>query len=141
MRNRFICILFGPVAAAAGCINADPSTFPSNDAGPIVRPDVLGDGDTHAGCRACLEAPEDPGPGCAGPLAVCMADEKCPIIYECGFVRECWSLPTQTEVTSCGFPCFQEAGVTSLGDPVVAVTLGVLACVLGACQPACGANP
>jgi len=146
MRYPVICILLTPLAAAmlSGCINADPSTFPM-DAGSAGRPDVVrdtaDDADPHAACRACLEAPEDPGPGCAGPLAACVADPKASIIYECGFVRECWSLPTQADIVGCGFPCFTEAGITSFGDPAVTLVTAVMMCVLGGCQPVCGANP
>jgi hypothetical protein len=144
MRNPVICILLTSLAAAIpGCINAEPSTFPV-DAGP-QRPDVVrdtaDDADPHAACRACLEAPEDPGPGCAGAVAACMADPKAAYIYECGFRHDCWSLPAQADIVNCGFPCFTEAGITSFGDPAITLTTAVLMCVLGGCQPVCGANP
>jgi hypothetical protein len=145
MRTAVFSILLTLLAALLpGCIDADPSTFPGVDAGLDARTgvaDTASDVDPHAACRACLEAPEDPGPGCGGRVAACMADARCPLIYECGFERGCWSLTTQMEVVSCGLPCFVAAGVTNLGDPVVTLVTDVLGCVLGQCQPACGANP
>ena len=146
MRTAAISILILLAASHPGCIDANPSTFPDPDAGPvIVRPDVVrdtaDDADLHAACRACLTAPEDPGPGCGSALAACVANEKCEKIYECGFHRDCWSLPTQTDIINCGFPCFAEAGVTDFADPAVTLIQAVSPCVLGPCQPACGVVP
>ena len=150
MRNITICILLTSLAASMpACINADPSTFPNLDAGSGGRPDVVsvsdgetdGDAEPPLSCRACLEAPEDPGPGCAALTAACTSDMKCNIIYECAFEIGCWFLPTQAEIVSCGFPCYARAGVSNPADPVFTLGTPVVQCVLSVCQPACGAKP
>jgi hypothetical protein len=147
MRTAVLSTLVQLLAAAlSGCINADPSTFANSDAGPVVtRPDVMRDTaedvDPQAACRACFAAPEDPGPGCGSITADCLADMKCRIVFECGFRRDCWSLPTPTDIFNCGFPCFAEAGITSVSDPSVPLVQPLSPCATGVCQPACGIVP
>ena len=146
MRIAVFLLMTLLTASLPGCINADPSPFLNLDASPpIMRPDVVRDTaddvDPQAVCRACLTAPEDPGPGCGSIISACVADEKCNLVYECGFRRDCWSLPTPTDIFNCGFPCFAEAGITSINDPSVPLVQPLSPCVTTACQSACGVTP
>jgi hypothetical protein len=147
MRNIVISLFASAVATMMGCVDATPSDFTVPDAGAgggradvdygDLPPDAIPD--PNALCRACLEAPEDPGPGCAGPHAACMADEKCASIYECAFMKDCWSIGEQGPIIICTLPCYQAVGITSPMDPVVALTSPILGCVLGPCAPVCKA--
>ena len=148
MRTAVYSILATLLAASLpGCINADPSTFPGlvDGGAPVTRPDVMRDTpedvDPRSICRACLAAPEDPGPGCEAANTACVTDEKCNIVYECAFRLDCLSLPTQVDIINCSIGCFGEAGITSPTHPSVALATAITTCVLGQCQPACGVSP
>ena len=104
-----------------------------------LPPDAIPD--PHAECKACLEAPEDPGPGCATAYATCMADRKCKSISDCAFELDCWKLPMQGEITICALECFFKEMVFDPADPIAMVLNPVAACVLGVCQPVCGMMP
>ena len=127
-------------AALASCINADPSNFYVDAGADIARPDIVVDDsgdapDPNAACKACLEAPEDPGPGCKGPVDACKADEMCAKIYDCGFENACWGLAAIPEIQICGYmKCIVPLGL-GLSDPSVALATAVVVCTIPKCNP------
>ena len=93
--------------------------------------------DPVAVCKACLEAPEDPGPGCATAHANCYGVEQCASIFDCGFETNCYALPSQGEIIVCAIPCFVKFGVSSPSDPVTMLTQPLLTCLIDKCSLPC----
>ncbi|MET0592162.1 MAG: hypothetical protein ABW133_05655 [Polyangiaceae bacterium] len=149
MRNLAQSILLSFFAAAPGCINADPSNF-LVDAGvdappsPPVDADIDDSGDApdpYAACKACLEAPEVPGPGCKTAVDACKADESCLKVYECAFEQKCIGLPSVPEILLCGFTkCNTPLGVP-YEHPATALAQALVVCEVPKCNPIpCGPN-
>ena len=132
----------GVVAGAAACLDMSPNNFvpaeqeaeppPVRDAGPDV-PDV----DMRPPCIQCLEAPDQPGPGCADELADCRADPKCSATYDCVLAKSCLTKGEQKKIILCGLPCAQEAGIIAQDDPAAVLILGVVGCIQSACPSQC----
>jgi hypothetical protein len=148
MRNLVVSMLAPALASILGCVDATPSDFTVPDAGSGGQPDVdYGDlppdaiTDPIEICRACLAAPEDPGPGCATGYNACMAIEQCMKIVNCYLEAGCAQKPTMAEANGCALPCFVSNGVSSLDDPIIPIATPVGACATAACHPACGGTP
>lgn len=128
-----------------GCLDVDPLPFYPRDAGTMDVGSVDDAGedapDPKAVCRACIETPNDPGPGCGDQYQACFANDKCVLIFECVLAKGCTSAPTQPEIINCALPCVSEAGGVNIGDPAVQLILPIAPCVLGVCKPACGVSP
>jgi len=149
MRKLVVSMLAPALASILGCIDATPSDFSVPDAGAGGQPDVdysdlpadaIPPGPIEV-CRACLGAPEDPGPGCATGYDPCMAHEQCSKILACVLEKGCFAAPTLSESNICSFPCFVSNGVSTLDDPVIAIASPVGNCAYGICRPACGVAP
>jgi hypothetical protein len=149
MRSLVVSMLAPLAASILGCVDATPSNFTVPDAGSGgAKPDVdYGDlppdaiADPKELCVACLAAPEDPGPGCATAYDACVVNAQCLMIVNCYLDTGCAMKASMGEATLCAVPCFQAAGVTGFGDPVIAIASPVGACAYAACQPACGRTP
>jgi hypothetical protein len=150
MRKLVISMLASALASILGCVDATPSTFPDAGAGGgrPPPPDVdYGDlapdeiPDPVAVCKACLEAPEDPGPGCGMPYSACYGNTQCASIFDCGFETSCFVLPSQGEIIVCSLPCFFKFGVTSPSDPIVMLTQPLLDCLIAKCSLPCRGIP
>lgn len=134
------------------CLDVEPLPFYPRDAGAS---DIGGGGgeddasedadpdapDPKALCRACIQTPNSPGPGCGDQYQACFANEKCVLIFECVLAKGCTSRPTQPEIINCALPCVSEAGGVNIGDPAVQLILPIAPCVLGPCKPSCGVGP
>jgi hypothetical protein len=124
------------VALISACVDTSPIAFDGFDAGTT---DVAADGHALAeSCRQCVQAPDEPGPGCAALWAECVAEPRCEVMAECAIDRGCLSLHTVDERTACSLPCADMVGgVTSGGDPIVPLILRLNVCSLDACRDAC----
>ena len=141
------------LVAAAGCLNVDAVDFTPPDARPVVSFDTsvdstfvgdadalddAADADTTLGCYQCIEAPDDPGPGCGTEFLACEAEPKCKAIMDCVLAAGCFFLATTKDFTVCAIPCAVEAGVTSTDDPIVTLGLNVAYCADAKCRAYCG---
>jgi hypothetical protein len=141
------------LVVASGCLNVDPVDFNAPDTRPLTTFDTsvsdatLGegdevdgelDGDGALGCYQCIEAPDDPGPGCGTEFAACAAAPKCKALMDCVFATGCFFLATTKDFTVCAIPCAVEAGVTTTDDPNVTLGLNVAYCADKSCRQFCG---
>src|SRR4051812_128531 len=89
-----------------------PITHIEKTKDPVVDADAgpdAGLGPQEA-CFACMSAPDEPGPGCESAFTSCKTNEKCDIIIQCGFERECFQGSRKGFLT-CGLPCVMAGGV------------------------------
>lgn len=141
------------LVVAGGCLSVDPIDFQAPDAHPPFDASIdstFGDGgeldaeadaadvDGTLGCYACIEAPDDPGPGCGTEYTACVDKPQCKAIMDCVFAAGCFYLATTKDFTVCAIPCAIEAGVTSTDDPIVVLGLNVAYCADKTCRPFCG---
>jgi hypothetical protein len=137
-------------ATSGACLSVDPIDFESPETSPfdgsidtaLAETDdaaaLDGDGDGALGCYQCIEAPDDPGPGCGTEYAACAAQPKCDAILKCVFATGCFYLASTKDFINCAIPCAADAGVTSTDDPIVLLGLNVAYCADRVCRPYCG---
>ena len=140
------------LVAASGCLSVDPVDFEAPDTRPVIDASVdsafgdggevdvgdAADGDGALSCYQCIEAPDDPGPGCGTEFAACEAQPQCKAIMDCVLAAGCFFLASTKDFTVCAIPCAVEAGVTSTDDPIVVLGLNVAYCADKSCRPYCG---
>jgi hypothetical protein len=105
---------------------------------PRVEPDAGEDGGLTpaAACRACMAAPEDPGPGCQTPYDACVANGMCRAMIDCGFVDRCFLGPRRDFLT-CATPCLTKAGVDNMNAEILGKASGLFFCLSDACGNIC----
>jgi hypothetical protein len=106
---------------------------------PIVDLDAGDDGGPSAAelCRACIAAPEDPGPGCKTPHDVCMANGMCKAMIQCAFDDRCFLGPQRNFLT-CAIPCLEKAGVDNMNAEVLTTASTLFQCLAnGPCGNFC----
>jgi hypothetical protein len=134
-RRAFLCSVglaaLAPVALPMACVDTEPVVVDEiqRDAGA----DAIGP------CGTCVEAPSEPGPGCADALAGCHAHEACKETIDCAFETGCLELPTVPELISCGIDCSETTNVTDDKDAVAALST-LFTCMIEPCAPFCGAG-
>lgn len=87
-------------------------------------------------CQQCLEAPNQPGPGCANELAACQANALCADHLVCLEQQGCTALTTREEMFTCGTQCWQDRHV-DINDPAVALGYAVYRCRITSCGSIC----
>jgi hypothetical protein len=123
---------------AVACVDTSPIAV-SKDAGvpTPVRDAPLGEvSDPHPACHACIEAPNDPGPGCANQLARCNANAGCQTIYECAYKIGCVFKVDYQESLACALPC-TEGILNAFQEPIMAA-IALTECFHAACTDVCG---
>jgi hypothetical protein len=84
-------------------------------------------------CRACMRAPNEPGPGCANEFLDCSLSIRCAQIFECAYGGGCILKPTTTESVECVRPC-----LTGLEEgPLVIYLSNLFSCIDAKCRDAC----
>ena len=145
------------VVVCGACLSVDPVDFTPPDTRPVVSFDTsiadssigeagnetdaeldAGDVDATLGCYQCIEAPDDPGPGCGTEFAACAAEPRCKAIMDCVFVEGCFFLASTKDFVVCAIPCATDAGVTTTDDPIIQLGLNVAYCADKSCRPYCG---
>jgi hypothetical protein len=109
---------------------------------PLVTPDAGDDSgvDPTAVCRACIAAPEDPGPGCKTPHDVCIANGMCKAMIECAFADHCFLGPRRDFLT-CAIPCLTKAGVDNMNAEILMSASSLFQCLAnGPCGEFCFAD-
>ncbi|HMJ10988.1 MAG TPA: hypothetical protein VK524_06250 [Polyangiaceae bacterium] len=125
----------GMLGCVASCLDASPVDYTAAaDAGSR---DGAGEASKAESCRACMLAPEQPGPGCAAAIAPCVDDEKCWAIVECTLTTGCLEYGSLNPRVECGIPCVEQVGITSFNDPSVLRSIAIQECTLAACRSAC----
>jgi hypothetical protein len=127
-----------PIMVACGCFE-QPIVHVDKTEGPVVPPDASDDGeiDPQAACRACMAAPEDPGPGCQTVFSACRENPKCSLFIDCGFELQCF-LGSKREVLSCGDPCLKRGGPLAPTDPAFLLAANFFNCAAnGSCGEIC----
>jgi hypothetical protein len=124
----------GAACAAAGCLDATPVSVQSTLFDASADAD---DGATAAMCNACVQAPDQPGPGCGSEQAACSALPVCKATVECATRAFCFERGSLGALEQCGLPCAIDSGIV-LGDPAYTASLQVFSCVLASCGSACG---
>jgi hypothetical protein len=127
--TTFTATLIALLAAARGI----PACL---DVTPIVLEKEASATPTDFPCLRCLQRPDDGG-GCSDEIAICQNDPRCNAAYACIVAKACLDLPTIDDKIQCGLPCAQEAGVTSLTDPVVGEVQAVVLCGEQGCADPC----
>lgn len=98
----------------------------------LTMPDVtLMDGATLQGCYDCSVL------NCSSEMETCEADDKCRTILLCLFEDQCFGGANGIDY-ACGMGCSTKAGITSMGDPSVAIALSAGQCISGNCKDDCG---
>ena len=148
-----LCASAIAVASAAGvgaCVDLTPVLF-NADAGPSLadaspdvatNPDAAEDGDANANapgpCLRCLNTPDDAAaPGCAGEIAVCVANAECAIVYACAVANHCFEQARFQDIVSCGLPCIEAAMITAQTDPAIADIYAIAVCAQASCNGPC----
>ena len=122
------------------CLDATPYTMPppTNDGGATRTIDAAEDADAAmTTCRACLGAPDAPGPGCGDELAACQADPKCGAALACALADGCFDRGSLGQLVVCGLPCAKAAGIVSNDDPAVTQAFNFLHCAGTTCVTPC----
>jgi hypothetical protein len=131
--------MFVAVAVLSGaCLDMPIHRIAKTDT-PIVGPDAGEDGglDPAAACRACMAAPEDPGPGCKMPYDTCMANGMCRTMLACAFEFQCFLGPQRLFLT-CAIPCLERAGVDNMNAEVLTTASSLFQCLAnGPCRNSC----
>lgn len=109
-------------------VKKDASTAPG---------DATADANVHPACRACLEAPSSPGPGCGDDFDKCGSTGTCRQIYDCALKKDCFFKASVNASISCGVPCAVQAGTTNQHDPSIGAILSLAACAHQACASVC----
>ena len=116
-----------------------PITHIEKTKDPVVDTDAGADagGGPQQACFSCMAAPDEPGPGCETAFAACGLNEKCKIIIQCGFERECFQGSRKGFLT-CGLPCVTAGGVLTGDDPVLSLASNLFQCLAnGPCGDIC----
>lgn len=138
IESRFLVTVVVAALLASAC----------NDFSPVVLANVpdgsaadAGDGDGSAvgegECRACVEGPEEPGPGCQRATEGCLADEKCAAMYECMYELGCFAEESVNASANCALPCAVRAGALTGADSSLQLGVEVVMCVYDSCAEAC----
>jgi hypothetical protein len=106
----------------------------SDGGGPGHDLDVASDAPRP--CELCINAPPDPGPGCAHVVAICAADRGCHDTMVCAVAARCLELSGMGTILDCGTPCGRNAGL-DLSSPSLTYLFDVLACAQDSCGPIC----
>lgn len=118
--------------ALAACTSLETIVVEKNDQ-PLT--DAGGDAAATQACYDCLEAPNDPGPGCANEYKACDDDPKCKAQQAC-YRKDCsWAIKP-TDVFACGSKCFEDLGV-AFDDPASLLAYNIYLCATKACGPLC----
>jgi hypothetical protein len=136
---RFMKSVLLLVAALSGACLEMPITHIEKTSGPVVDSDAGADAGTgpQQACSACMAAPDEPGPGCETAFLACKGNEKCNIIIQCGFERECFQGSRKGFLT-CGLPCVTAGGVLTGDDPVLTLASTLFQCLAnGPCGDIC----
>ena len=126
------------VALPWGCFEM-PIVHVDKTEGPVVGPDASDDGgmDPQAACRACLAAPDEPGPGCQTAFSACQQNPKCTVFIDCGFELKCFE-GSKRAVLTCGLPCLSRGGVLTPDDPALTLASNFFQCAAnGPCGDIC----
>jgi hypothetical protein len=132
----------GALAGLAACLDMSANNYvvPVEEAAPPPVVDAGEDApdvDTRPPCVQCLEAPDQPGPGCGTALAECRGDPKCSATYDCVLAKSCLTKGDQKKIILCGLPCAQEAGIIAQDDPSAVLILDIVACIQASCASPC----
>jgi hypothetical protein len=115
-----------------------PITHVSKTDNPVVVPDAGEDGaDPLEVCRACLAAPEEPGPGCKTTYDACVGEPPCKLMIQCAFDERCLLGP-QKGFFACALPCLDKAGVKTSDDKIISFASNLFQCLAnGPCGDVC----
>jgi hypothetical protein len=137
MRYKSFIVFMFIGALPCACLEMNVSTVAKTE-NPIVQRDAAADADLgpQEACRACLAAPEDPGPGCQMPYSACNGEPKCKAILDCGFEVQCFQ-GAQRAFLGCALPCVTKQ-VLLPDDPVLNIATGLFQCLAnGPCGEVC----
>jgi hypothetical protein len=109
---------------------------PGSDGGGGPGHDLDVASDAPRPCELCMNAPSDPGPGCAQEVAICAADRGCHDTMVCAVAARCLELSGMGTILDCGTPCGRDAGL-DLSSPSLTYLFDVLACAQDSCGPIC----
>jgi hypothetical protein len=132
-----VFVSFGVFAAA--CIDTSP-VHVFKEGGVIGTWDATEDDDAgpNPACRACIAAPNDPGPGCGDELGRCGETKFCMRIYECAYAGGCVFKKTQNESIACALPCASD--ITDVYDPSISRAVELTSCFHANCVDVCAAD-
>jgi hypothetical protein len=126
------------IASFTACLDM-PITRISKTEDPVGRGDAGEDGDfdPQAACRACVAAPDEPGPGCEKVLSACQADPICNFLINCAFESVCFQGSRKAFLT-CATPCLTKAGVMTGNEKVIEIASTLFTCAAnGPCGDVC----
>lgn len=117
---------FALVRFAAACVDVTPVYVAPREASVIEG----------APCLSCLNRP-NADLGCADELRVCLDDERCSLVYDCIAERACLEFVLVDDKVACTLPCFEEAEIFTVRDPIVDTLVDVLQCGERGCAVEC----
>ena len=140
MKESWLLVALVLVVAGA-CV--DPPITSLEGGGHARPPPLEEDAATDApedlltGCKRCMNADEDPGPGCYSAYTTCVNDKKCNDTLECIYGAGCFGASPKSFL-GCGTPCGTKAGIFTGNDPSLAIAAALFQCVAnGGCNAAC----
>ena len=137
MRLPLACFVV-TVASLPACLDLPPRVVPADagvevDGGPVVRPDG------PSVCVTCIQAPDDPGPGCGTAWAPCAVEPRCVGLVECSEERNCFRFNNLNQFLGCVQPCVEKFMLAGTTDPVYPLVTPIVFCTtgVGVCAPIC----
>lgn len=137
MRVVRCLVLLAVAALPSACLDM-PITRLSKTENPVGGSDAGADAlDPVEVCAACIQAPEDPGPGCKTPYDACVAEPPCKLMIQCAFDDHCILGPRKAFL-GCGLPCLEKAGVKTSDDKILTFASILFQCLAnGPCGDLC----
>jgi hypothetical protein len=135
---KLLALAVGSALGPLGCEDPPITLTVGDGGGEGPGSDAAVDGGFQLStCKACMAAPDEPGPGCDNEYGPCEADPKCTGILQCIYAAGCFG-GKSSRFLSCGIPCVEEAGVLTSTDPSLGTATSLFECVVnGACGPSC----
>src|SRR5689334_595038 len=133
------CLLFVAMFALPSACLDMPIHRVSKTDNPIADSGAGNDGevDPATACKACIAAPEDPGPGCKMSYDACAANGMCKTMLECAFDDHCFLAPRR-DFLNCAVPCLTKAGVDTMNAAVLEIASSLFQCLAnGPCGDLC----
>ena len=106
-----------------------PVTHLSKTEDRVVDIDAGEDGptDPQVACRACITAPDEPGPGCLNNYNTCFENPQCKIMINCAFETQCYQGSRKAFLT-CAYPCLEKAGIKTGNEDVITIASTLFTC-------------
>jgi hypothetical protein len=120
-------ILIAVVALPPACLDMPVTRLSKTDDPIVIDAGEDGGSDPQVACRACITAPNEPGPGCLNNYTTCVEHPLCKIMINCAFDLQCYQGSRKAFLT-CAYPCLEKAGITTGNEEVITIASTLFTC-------------